>query len=57
MPWPETQEGNLRLDQLSTDLLNDRAAVESWHDVLNVLDAGQMPPEDEPPLAVSRSKR
>ncbi len=47
---PETQEGNLRLDQLSIDLTNDRAAVETWHDVLNVLDAGQMPPEEEPSL-------
>lgn len=47
---PETQEGNLRLDQLSIDLTSDRAAVESWHEVLNALDAGQMPPEDEPAL-------
>ncbi len=46
----EAQEGNVRLDQLSVDLANDRAAVETWHEVLNVLDAGQMPPEDEPPL-------
>jgi hypothetical protein len=46
----ELQEGNLRLDTLSTDLLNDRAATEHWHDVLNVLDAGEMPPEDEPQL-------
>lgn len=47
----ELQEGNLRLDSLSTDLLNDRAATEHWHDVLNVLDAGEMPPDGEPALS------
>ena len=47
----EKQEGNLRLDKLSTDLINDRAAAENWHDVLNVLNAGKMPPEDEQQLS------
>ena len=43
----ETQEGGVRLDTLSTDVVNERAAAEHWHEVLNVLDAGEMPPEDE----------
>ena len=47
---PELQEARLRLDTLSTDLINDRAAAEYWHEVLNVLNAGEMPPKDEPQL-------
>jgi hypothetical protein len=47
---PERQESMVRLDQLSTDLLNDRAAVETWHEVLHVLDAAEMPPEDQTQL-------
>ncbi len=45
---PETQQADLRLDQLSFDLLNDSAAAETWHDVLGVLQRGEMPPADEP---------
>ena len=48
----DLQEGGIRLDTLSTDLLTDRAATEYWHEVLNVLDAGEMPPSDEPALTV-----
>lgn len=48
---PELQERNLRLDTLSIDLLQDRAATENWHEVLNVLNAAEMPPENEPPLS------
>ncbi len=48
---PDTQESNIRLDNLSTDLLNDRAAAENWHAVLEVLKSGEMPPEDEPQLS------
>ncbi len=43
----EKQKSDLRLDDLSTDLLNDRPAAETWHDVLNTLNRGEMPPEDE----------
>jgi len=46
----ERQEARLRLDTLSTDLINDRAAAEYWHEVLNVLNTGEMPPKDEPQL-------
>lgn len=48
---PEVQEANLRLDNLSINLIEDRAVTESWHEVLNVLQAGEMPPKDEPQLA------
>lgn len=47
---PETQEARIRLDNLSTDLIADRAAAETWHEVLNVLNANEMPPEDAEPL-------
>lgn len=47
----EKQEARIRLDTLSTDLIKDRAAAEYWHEVRNVLNAGEMPPEDEPPLS------
>ncbi len=45
---PKKQKSDLRLDDLSIDLLNDRPASETWHDVLNSLNRGEMPPEDEP---------
>lgn len=44
---PERQSADIRFDLLSTDLTNDRAAAESWHEALNSLDLGEMPPEDE----------
>lgn len=47
---PQKQEARIRLDNLSIDLVNNRAAAETWHEVLNVLNAGEMPPEDEPQL-------
>ena len=47
---PDDVNGNVRLDTLSTDLLKDSAAAETWHDVLNVLNLGEMPPEDATPL-------
>lgn len=48
---PELQEANVRLDNLSIDLTENRAATESWHQVLNVLQASKMPPQDEPQLS------
>jgi mono/diheme cytochrome c family protein len=48
---PKKQEGRMRLDNLSTDLIKDRAAAEYWHEVLNVLNAGEMPPEGLPQLS------
>ncbi|MFT7638615.1 MAG: hypothetical protein ACI9G1_000339, partial [Pirellulaceae bacterium] len=40
------QEADLRLDNLNTDF-SDGAAAETWHDVLNKLNLGEMPPEKE----------
>ncbi|MDA1230269.1 MAG: DUF1592 domain-containing protein [Planctomycetota bacterium] len=51
---PEKQESGIRLDNLSTDLVNDRAAAENWHEVLNVLKSGEMPPKDEPQLTAQQ---
>lgn len=48
---PKKQEASIRLDNLSTNLVSDRAAAESWHEVLNVLNADEMPPEGEKPLS------
>ena len=47
---PDESNGDVRLDTLSTDLTGNSAAAETWHDVLNVLNLGEMPPRDEPPL-------
>ncbi|MGB0328247.1 MAG: DUF1592 domain-containing protein [Akkermansiaceae bacterium] len=45
------QKGDLRLDELSTDIIKDRVAAEIWHDVRDALNLGEMPPEKEAPLA------
>jgi hypothetical protein len=39
---PQKQEDKLRLDRLSTDLVKGSDA-ETWHDVLNKLNLGEMP--------------
>jgi hypothetical protein len=50
------QNGRVRLDNLSTDLLKNARAAETWHDVLNAINLGEMPPEDESQLTkVERS--
>jgi len=46
------QAADLRLDTLNPDL-NDRAAAETWHDVLNKLNLGEMPPANEPQLSAA----
>ncbi|MBC8352420.1 MAG: DUF1592 domain-containing protein [Planctomycetes bacterium] len=43
---PEKHEADLRLDNLDVDFGNATSA-ETWHDVLNKLNLGEMPPEDE----------
>lgn len=47
---PKTQEGDLRIDQLDPDLLQGKDA-DHWHEVLNQLNEGEMPPEDEVQLS------
>ncbi len=43
---PEKQKGKLRLDTLPLEINNDSTA-QRWQDVLDALNAGDMPPEDE----------
>ena len=43
---PEKQSGKVRLDDLPFELTNIETA-ERWQKVLNVMNAGEMPPEDE----------
>ena len=42
----QDHEGGVQLDGLSLDVISDRRAAEVWHEVLNVVSAGKMPPED-----------
>ncbi|MCB1204392.1 MAG: DUF1587 domain-containing protein, partial [Verrucomicrobiae bacterium] len=44
---PEKQKGKFRVDTLSFSL-SDVQTAERWQKVLNSLNAGEMPPEDEP---------
>ena len=46
----DVQEADLRLDNLSTDFLADRAAATAWHEAMHVLNKGEMPPADGEPL-------
>jgi hypothetical protein len=46
----DKQKGDIRLDTLSTDFLNNRRAAEIWHDASDQIKLGEMPPEDEKPL-------
>ncbi len=50
------QKGKLRLDNLSSDLVTDRAAAERWHDARDALNLGEMPPEEEPELSSEKRK-
>ncbi|MEM7010367.1 MAG: DUF1592 domain-containing protein [Verrucomicrobiota bacterium] len=47
---PEKQKGRLRIDELNPDFVNGPDA-DRWHELLNILNVGEMPPEDEPPLS------
>jgi hypothetical protein len=53
---PEKQKSKIRLDTLSTDFIHDRAAAETWHEASNVIQKGEMPPEDEEPLNAEQRK-
>ena len=46
------QKGKFRLDDLPLSIGDNRAA-ERWQKVLNAINSGDMPPEDEKPLPVS----
>ncbi|MGB2501827.1 MAG: c-type cytochrome domain-containing protein, partial [Mariniblastus sp.] len=47
------QESEIRFDTLSTDFLKNRSAAETWHDALNSLDLGEMPPDEQPKLSLT----
>jgi len=49
------QKGDLRLDTLDPDIVRGTSA-ERWHDALNKLNLGEMPPEKEPPLTASERR-
>ena len=44
---PKEQKGKLRLDTLSTDLVQDARAAEMWQEVRAVINLGEMPPKEE----------
>ena len=50
---PAVQNANVRLDNISADLVRDRQAAETWHDVRDALNRGEMPPRDAPQLSES----
>jgi len=45
---PELQAANLRVDNLSADLIENRRDAGTWNNVLNKLRRGEMPPEGLP---------
>ncbi len=45
---PDVQAANIRLDQLSEDLVEDRRDAELWRNSLNKLRRGEMPPAGMP---------
>ena len=49
-------EGNVRLERLSIDLVKNNRAAETWHDALNALNRGEMPPENAPALTSKERK-
>ena len=51
----DKQQGDLRLDQLGTDF-SQSAIAETWHDVLNRLNLGEMPPEGEPQPSATQTQ-
>ena len=52
----EKLKGDIRLDTLSSDFLNDRRSAEIWHDVSDQIKLGEMPPENEKPLTSEERK-
>ena len=49
---PDTQEGDLRLDNISRDAFTNSEIVSTWQKVKAMLDDGAMPPEDADQLTV-----
>ena len=53
---PDEQNAKVRLDNLSTDLVERPLGAETWHDALNAIRRGDMPPEDEPQLSTQERR-
>ena len=49
------QKGDIRLDNLSPDLLKDANAADVWHEVKNQIALGTMPPDDEEELTLQQT--
>ncbi|MDC0316154.1 DUF1587 domain-containing protein, partial [Verrucomicrobia bacterium] len=52
----EKQKGKLRLDTLSTNLLEDAKSAKRWHEVRGVINLGEMPPENETKLTADERR-
>lgn len=52
---PDNSKGGLRLDQLNPDLINGPDA-ETWHDTLDQLNLGEMPPPKEKQPSVAQRR-
>ena len=50
------QKGDLRLDGLDPNIIKGVSA-EEWHDALNKINLGEMPPEDEPQFSASERRK
>ncbi|MDC0317700.1 hypothetical protein OAM37_04135, partial [bacterium] len=50
-------KGGVRLEGLSQDMTTDRKAAEVWHDVLNVVSAGEMPPENASAMSADATRK
>jgi mono/diheme cytochrome c family protein len=53
----EKQAGDLRLDTVSPDVTNSAFSVSAWHDALDQVNLGEMPPSDETQLSDAQRKR
>ncbi len=53
---PKKQKGDFRLDTLDPDIVQGTSA-ERWHDVLNNINLGEMPPEDEPQFSPGERRK
>ncbi|QDT59113.1 Planctomycete cytochrome C [Stieleria bergensis] len=53
---PDEAEGRLRIDQLDPDLISGKN-VSQWREIYHVLSNSEMPPEDEPEVALADQDR
>lgn len=52
----EKQKGDRRFDRLTADFKNE-ASLNQWQEILDVINGGEMPPEDEPQPDASGTKQ